>query len=60
MKNLIEMVGGAVVAAALIAIPVLAGLSFGFDWGGFRFLLTFLSVCEWFTLWVFIELSTEN
>ena len=60
MKILVEMVGGAIVAAVLMAIPVLAGLSFGLDWGRFRFLLTFLSVCEWFALWVFIELSTEK
>ena len=60
MKNLVEMVGGAVVAAALMAIPVLAGLSFGFDWGGFRYPLSILTIGEWFALWVFIELSTEN
>ena len=60
MKTLVEMVGGAVVAAALMAIPVLAGLSFVLNWGNFRFLLTFLSVCEWFVLWIFIELGTEK
>ena len=38
MKTLVTLVGELIVAAALMAIPILTGLSFGLNWGVFRFI----------------------
>lgn len=61
MKLLVEMIGEGIVAAALMAIPILTGICYCLNWGeGFCILLTFFSAMELLALWMIIGIKVEE
>ncbi len=58
---IIKVIGSFALAILTIALPMLCGLSYALNWiSSMKFLLTVLSVIEFFTIWyILYECSDE-
>ena len=51
-ENVIKVIGTIVTSLIIVALPILCGLSYGFNWDvGYRFVLTMFTIGECAILW---------